>query len=262
MKLFAGLVFVLALPIAPLCGQQPADGRSADILRNPPSGAGSLRSTAPKTYGTTSESLQRIGLSSFAPASSTQAYAYTNGTSSFTRYSLTPGSQPFTAHPVLPSGAMVTGVDFDVCDSNPVSDVSAAVVTTDRFGQNLQTVASSVSTSGTPGCVTLFDDLSAAGLVVDNLSSQIILDIALSSGDATNSFAGATIHYLLQVSPPPATADFADVPTNHPFFQFVEALYHAGITAGCGGGNFCPDNPVTRGQMAVFLAKGLGLQFP
>jgi hypothetical protein len=27
-------------------------------------------------------------------------------------------------------------------------------------------------------------------------------------------------------------------------------------------GNFCPDGPLTRGQMAVFLSKALGLQFP
>jgi hypothetical protein len=52
------------------------------------------------------------------------------------------------------------------------------------------------------------------------------------------------------------------VPVGHPQLQFVEALVAAGITAGCGGGNFCPDAPVTRGQMAVFLAAALGLHFP
>jgi hypothetical protein len=52
------------------------------------------------------------------------------------------------------------------------------------------------------------------------------------------------------------------VPTNHPFFQFVEALAASGITAGCGNGNFCPDAPLTRGQMAVFLSKALGLHWP
>jgi hypothetical protein len=51
------------------------------------------------------------------------------------------------------------------------------------------------------------------------------------------------------------------VPTNHPFFQFIEALAASRITSGCGGGNFCPDAPVTRGQMAVFLARALGLNF-
>jgi hypothetical protein len=70
------------------------------------------------------------------------------------------------------------------------------------------------------------------------------------------------IGYRLQVSPAPQFADFNDVPTTHPFFQFIEALYASGITAGCGGGNYCPDSPLTRGQMAVFLAKALGLQWP
>ena len=63
------------------------------------------------------------------------------------------------------------------------------------------------------------------------------------------------------VSPSPAVATFNDVPTDHPFFQFVEALVKSSITAGCGGGNFCPDAPLTRGQMAVFLAKSLGLSW-
>ena len=28
-----------------------------------------------------------------------------------------------------------------------------------------------------------------------------------------------------------------------------------GITGGCGGGNYCPETPVTRDQMAVFLLR-------
>jgi hypothetical protein len=27
------------------------------------------------------------------------------------------------------------------------------------------------------------------------------------------------------------------------------------VTAGCGGGNYCPNDPNIRGQMAVFLVK-------
>jgi beta-N-acetylhexosaminidase len=56
-------------------------------------------------------------------------------------------------------------------------------------------------------------------------------------------------------------ATFSDVPTGHPFFRFIEALARSGITSGCGGGNFCPDAPLTRGQIAVFLSLGLGLHF-
>ncbi|HEY3204016.1 MAG TPA: M12 family metallo-peptidase [Thermoanaerobaculia bacterium] len=50
-------------------------------------------------------------------------------------------------------------------------------------------------------------------------------------------------------------ATFADVPTSHPFFHYVETIYQLGITGGCGGGNYCPNASVTRAQMAVFLLK-------
>ena len=33
------------------------------------------------------------------------------------------------------------------------------------------------------------------------------------------------------------------------------ALAAEGITGGCGGGNYCPQSPVRRDQMAVFLLK-------
>ena len=49
---------------------------------------------------------------------------------------------------------------------------------------------------------------------------------------------------------------FPDVPTDHPFYKFVETLFHNKVTTGCGSGeSYCPGNPVTRAQMAVFLLK-------
>lgn len=41
----------------------------------------------------------------------------------------------------------------------------------------------------------------------------------------------------------------------------INRLYAAGITAGCGDRRFCPDGLVTRGQMATFLTRALGLRF-
>jgi S-layer family protein len=49
--------------------------------------------------------------------------------------------------------------------------------------------------------------------------------------------------------------DFLDVPPADPFHAFVISVARAGITAGCGGGNYCRNSPVTRAQMAVFLLK-------
>ncbi len=57
-------------------------------------------------------------------------------------------------------------------------------------------------------------------------------------------------------SPPPATGlRFGDVPATHWAAAWIEQLANDGVTGGCGGGNYCPEAPVTRGQMAVFLLK-------
>jgi hypothetical protein len=60
-------------------------------------------------------------------------------------------------------------------------------------------------------------------------------------------------------TPPPATGIFADVPMSSPMAPWIEDLYNRGITAGCVGNDFCPSSPVTRAQMAVFLATAFGL---
>jgi hypothetical protein len=39
----------------------------------------------------------------------------------------------------------------------------------------------------------------------------------------------------------------------------IEQLAAEGITGGCGNGNYCPGDPSTRGQMAVFLTKAFHL---
>lgn len=203
-------------------------------------------------------------MQAFLPADSATGYNYTtNLSTAYLRYSTTAGNQPFIAHPALPSGARISGVEFGLCDTDPVLDIGLQILTTDNLGGNL-TVVDSADTSGTPGCAPLFVDLSAANLVVDNATMQILLDIILTSGDTTQSFAGATVFYRLQVSPAPALVSFNDVPDTHPFFQFIEALKSSGITGGCQAAPplYCPDNFVTRGQMAVFLVKALGLQFP
>jgi hypothetical protein len=57
-------------------------------------------------------------------------------------------------------------------------------------------------------------------------------------------------------TPPPCVGMFGDVPCSSNFAPWIEAMANEGITGGCGGGNFCPTNPVRRDQMAVFLMKG------
>ncbi len=45
--------------------------------------------------------------------------------------------------------------------------------------------------------------------------------------------------------PPPCSGIFPDVPCPSGFAPWIEALAAEGITGGCGGGNYCPGNPVT-----------------
>jgi hypothetical protein len=60
-------------------------------------------------------------------------------------------------------------------------------------------------------------------------------------------------------SPPAPSGDFNDVPVDYWAAAWIEQLAAEGITAGCGNDNYCPTNPVTRDQMAVFLVRTFGL---
>ena len=55
--------------------------------------------------------------------------------------------------------------------------------------------------------------------------------------------------------PPNCTGIFADVACPGAFTDWIEELSALGVTGGCGGGNYCPANPVTRAQMSAFLLK-------
>lgn len=61
-------------------------------------------------------------------------------------------------------------------------------------------------------------------------------------------------------APAAATGIFADLALTDPFTPWIEELYLESIAAGCGGGNYCPNASVTRGQMAVFLTQAFNLQ--
>src|SRR5690606_15106601 len=59
-----------------------------------------------------------------------------------------------------------------------------------------------------------------------------------------------------------SVSDFTDVDDDHLFMSDIAWLADEGITRGCNppaNDRFCPDDPVTRGQMAAFLVRALGL---
>jgi hypothetical protein len=52
---------------------------------------------------------------------------------------------------------------------------------------------------------------------------------------------------------------FIDVPPDNPFYRFIDQMAVRRITLGCTATMYCPDDSVTRGQMAAFLVRAFGL---
>jgi regulation of enolase protein 1 (concanavalin A-like superfamily) len=67
--------------------------------------------------------------------------------------------------------------------------------------------------------------------------------------------------YGASYTPPDVGMDtgFGDVPPNYWAAAWIKQLVTEGITSGCGNGNYCPEQPVTRAQMAVFLVRTFSL---
>ena len=214
------------------------------ILRVP------ARGQSPDTFGTTALTYTAVGSNAFTPVDNTITY--------LNNISLTNTQGDFTAGPQLPSGALLDSIQWTFCSESASTAGSHGMQLVRRDGVVIKGASRGADPIG-PGCTTVTDDLSDLGMVVDNQLNRV--ELTLTPSHAADQFTVAVIAYRLQVSPAPGTATFGDVPKSHPFFRYVEALAAAGVTGGCGGGNFCPDAPLTRGQMAVFLAKALGLQW-
>jgi hypothetical protein len=183
----------------------------------------------------------------------------------------------YVAQLTLPHGAAVERLYGVVADDDPDGYVSLEFYGYEAglSGPPTRTklAGGDTATGGTPG-ITSIELLLDPPVVVrewtdidgDGLSdvASYVLTVGCYNPSDVNllRFWGVLVTWSRTVSPAPSTATFGDVPTGHAFFQFVEALANAGITGGCGGGNYCPNSPLTRGQMAVFLSTALGLHWP
>jgi hypothetical protein len=65
------------------------------------------------------------------------------------------------------------------------------------------------------------------------------------------------IHGPDWVPSPPTGTVFTDVPIDHWAAAFIEQFKAEGITDGCGPTTYCPENPVTRAEMAIFLLRAV-----
>ena len=168
------------------------------------------------------------------------------------------GTCRFSASVSLPNGAKIVGLDLEACDAHLSRSVNLVLSACPKGTSSCTSIAN-VDSDNTGCAVTSSASLSTQ---VDNTNNYYVLLGTITDDSISLLARAARVRYQLQLSPAPATATFADVPTNYIYFRAIEALAASGITSGCGGGNFCPNQPVTRGELAKFLANALGLYWP
>lgn len=132
-----------------------------------------------------------------------------------------------------------------------------------RMGALRNRIAAIVSTSGP---VTRFSDVPASHTHYEAIEflaeRQITLGCAPRRYCPTSSVTrGQMASFLQRALKLPATSarPFRDV-TGGTHAAAIAALHRAGITEGCTADRFCPDQRVTRAQMAAFLHRGLKLR--
>jgi hypothetical protein len=186
-----------------------------------------------------------------------------------------PTTVPFLAPLSLPEGAAIDELCLYANDTDLLDEVHASLVAVklvppgeEDAQRDLGRVSSDAALGYRRYCVDMAEvlrggiDVDEDG-TLDEAAYYVKATLPYSSSELEFlSFGGVQITWRRPVSPMPSAPTFADVPDSHPFYQFIEALAASGITGGCGSGNFCPQNALTRGQMAVFLSKALGLHWP
>ena len=170
--------------------------------------------------------------------------------------------QHFYAPVQIPAGAV-----FDYLVLNNFNDGTPGAVVVTLWQRDAVGNASAIRSLASTPHASWADDMNPApyGFVFGGIGSgATFLDVEIPASPNLQFFGEVEVRWRRLVIPPPASPSFNDVPTGHPFFQYIEALKASGITGGCQAAPplYCPDAPVTRGQMAVFIAKALGLHWP
>jgi hypothetical protein len=169
----------------------------------------------------------------------------------------------------LPSGSLVDGYTVIFDDQHAVANLSLVLnrywVSSPLGVAGTAQIGPTFTSSGEPGIesewVDLDPNLTISYFNAGTLTTQSYVFTVNLPETGLVRFRGVIVHWYRQISPAPAVATFLDVPLGAFGFKHVEALAASGITAGCDATHFCPNQPITRVQMAVFLAKALGLHW-
>ena len=141
--------------------------------------------------------------------------------------------------------------------------IAAAATTATPFQLAYMYGTSGPASGGTPVNLVGNQFQSGATVTIGGISVGATVTSSTRIGVTTPSRAAGALYDVIVTNPGDAPAvltkgwfaDFTDVPQASPFHSPVETILRDGITGGCGGGNYCPNANITRGQMAVFLLR-------
>jgi hypothetical protein len=156
----------------------------------------------------------------------------------------------------LPNGAALNSMCGYLYDNDGANDATVSLY---KYTYNIvtngnsATLLAAVATSGSPGYYNACSTVTPTETILHNTGNlrNSYVAIAWMPTSSAVQFRAIRLDWWRQISPAPATSSFGD----------VQALAASGITAGCGSGNFCPEQYVKRSEMAVYLAKALGLHW-
>jgi Beta-propeller repeat/S-layer homology domain len=143
-----------------------------------------------------------------------------------------------------------SSVSFNVTFSEDVVGVDENDFAPAATGSLSGVAVSAVTGTGAAYTVTVNTGTGSGALKLNVSDTASITDLALNPlANLPYTYGEA---YSLRIS-------FLDVLATHWAWDWIERLYAAGITGGCGTNPliYCPENSVTRAQMAIFLERGM-----
>lgn len=169
-------------------------------------------------------------------------------------------------HLEVPDGAMLSQFQIWAYDTDPVNGLTVElyeVCQAPGFNAPTTTLVTSIDTFGSAGTYFGFKPLNGRRVRSDcTYDFRVAFNPIPACKGTALQLQKVALVWVRDVAPGPGTATFSDVSPGHPFFRYVEALAGSGVTGGCGSNNYCPEAPLTRAQMATFLSRALGLEWP
>ncbi len=225
--------------------------------------AAGLTTIHDEAYGVATTDHLTLNATDFRPSHPSSQYSIDLGNLQLIN---TAGANFFMAPVRLPSGARITGVEFAGCNF-VVGDTIVVGLARALDPAGATESMALVTVDNQPNCDFWSSDVITNPTVNNYQYSYWVVvqfgqNLLFPPHSGNLRLRAVRIWWERQVTGLDATANFTDVPLENPYRRWVEAASAAGILAPCASGRFCPDNPVTRAQLALALSKALGLKYP